>query len=201
MSVEVKNILSKDPFLGKIIPKIDWPNHSFSGDVYYDLLKSIASQQLSVKVADTIFGRFLLLFPEGYPSPELVLKLELSDLRSVGFSKQKSIYLQAIASYFIENKPSSESWNSLSDEEIINKLTVIKGVGRWTTEMVLMFTLGRQDVWPIDDLGIQKGMKKIFSLSDEGKVLKQRMIELAETWRPYRSWVAFCLWRYNSLSL
>lgn len=168
-----------------------------SGNVYYDLLESIVSQQLSVKAADTIFKRFLTLFPDQYPHPASVALLEVDQLRSVGLSFQKSAYIKNVATFAIENQMENMDWHSLNDQEIISQLTTIKGVGVWTVQMILIFSLQRPDVFPVDDLGVQQGLVKLYQLSEQGKELKKKMLELSEPWRPYRSVAARLLWRWK----
>lgn len=185
----------------KIRPLLDqivMPDFTPSGRIYYDLLESIVSQQLSVKVANVIFNRFLTLFPDNYPHPELVIAIEMDQLRSVGLSGQKASYLQNVAQFAIENDLEQMDWNAMSDEEIIAFLTQIKGVGKWTVEMLLMFTLGRPDILPVDDLGIQQAMQRLFNLEEQNpRALKLKMVELAEPWRPWRTVASRYLWRWK----
>ena len=192
----VQHLKKHDP-LRVVIEQVQMPDFTPSRRVYYNLLESIVSQQLSVKVADVIFNRFLALFPDGYPHPDQVLSIEFERLRGVGLSNQKANYLRNVAQFSLENDLEGHDWDNMSDIEIIEFLTQIKGVGKWTVEMLLMFTLGRLDVLPVDDLGIQQGMQKLFSIEETGKNLKIRMIELAEPWRPYRTIACRYLWRYK----
>ena len=191
--------LLKHDLLRAVIEKVQMPPFAPSRRIYYDLLESIVSQQLSVKVADVIFKRFLALFSDGYPHPEQVLSIEFDRLRGVCLSNQKANYLRNVAQFSLENDLENHDWDSMSEADIIQFLTQIKGVGKWTVEMLLMFTLGRPDVLPVDDLGIQQGMKKLFSIAEAGKNLKTRMVELAEPWRPYRTISCRYLWRYKDL--
>jgi DNA-3-methyladenine glycosylase II len=169
------------------------PNHR----VYFSLMESIVSQQLSVKAADTIFNRFLGLFPEQYPHPEYVLAADTEVLRGVGLSYQKAGYLRNVAEFSQQHDLEERDWASMSDEEIVTFLTQIKGVGKWTVQMILMFTLGRPDVLPVDDLGIQQGMIRLFGLENNPKTLKLNMVAHAEAWRPYRSIACRLLWRWK----
>lgn len=189
--------LSQHKPLADVIPLIELPEHTPSGRVYYDLLESIVSQQLSVRVADVIFKRFVALFPDHYPAPALLLSTEVERLRSVGLSNQKAQYLHHVARFTIEENLEGISWLQKSDEEIIQALTQIKGVGVWTVQMLLMFTLGRPDVFPVDDLGIQQGMSRLFQLNEKGRPLKKKMLELSEPWKPYRTTACRYLWRYK----
>lgn len=166
-------------------------------DIFVDLLSSIVSQQLSVKAASTIYQRFCSLFPEGTPRAEQLLSMQPESLRSVGLSTQKAAYVRNVAGFFLERGLFERDWNALSDEEILHTLTQIKGVGKWTTEMLLMFSLGRPDVFPADDLGIQQGMQKLYQLDLEGKPLRKAMEEIAAPWRPFRSYACYYLWRWK----
>ncbi|MFK7932236.1 MAG: DNA-3-methyladenine glycosylase, partial [Saprospiraceae bacterium] len=168
-----------------------------TGDVYFDLLRSIAGQQLSVKAAKTIFGRFENLFEAGYPHPDEVLALELEALRGVGFSRQKSGYIQNVAQFFKENQLETKDWSEMNNEEIVTYLSQIKGVGKWTVQMILMFSVQRWDVLPVDDLGIQNAMIDLYQIEERGRNLKKRMVEIATDWQPYRSVACFYLWRYK----
>jgi DNA-3-methyladenine glycosylase II len=192
----IQHLMQHDK-LRVVIEQVQMPDTSPSRRVYYNLLESIVSQQLSVKVADVIFNRFLALFPDSYPHPEQVLSIEFERLRGVGLSNQKANYLRNVAQFSLENDLEDRDWDSMSEAEIIEFLTQIKGVGKWTVEMLLMFTLGRLDVLPVDDLGIQQGMQKLFLIEETGKNLKTRMVELAEPWRPYRTIACRYLWRYK----
>lgn len=186
--------LKKDSILENIIQNTSVKPFTPSGNVYFDLLNSIVSQQLSVKAADTIFNRFCQLFPEQYPSPELLLVTDPDQLRTTGLSRQKASYLQNVATYALENKIDAVEWDHYNDAEIIQMLTKIKGVGRWTVEMILMFTLGRPDVFPTDDLGIQQAITRLYNLNTSGKELLRDMTEIAEPWRPYRTAACRYLW-------
>lgn len=189
--------LSKHDKFKAVIQSVDVPDLTPSRRVYYDLLESIVSQQLSIKAANTIFARFCALFPDNYPHPELLSAIEKDQLRSAGLSNQKSAYLQNVAAFSLQHNLENHNWDIMSDEEIIAFLTRIKGVGTWTAEMILMFTIGRLDVFPVDDLGIQQAMARLYDLDEKDKKLKQKMIELAEPWRPYRTVASRFLWRWK----
>ena len=177
--------------LDKLPPLVSNPEPDF----YYTLLRSVVGQQLSVKAAATIFNRFLELFPGKYPNPEEVLLLLDEQLRGVGLSGQKTSYVRAVAEFKKSGKLEPEVISHLEDEELIKHLTHIKGVGRWTAEMLLMFALNRPDVLPLDDLGIQNAFKKQYNLTEEKKALQARMTEIAEAWKPHRTLACKYLWR------
>lgn len=189
--------LSQDPTIGKVVKSISLDSGSATGDVYFDLLKSICSQQLSVKAAATIHGRFLNLFNDQYPNPQPLIKTPHDTLRGVGLSNSKALYMKNIAEFFISEKLFDFDWSTQSEDEIINLLTQIKGVGKWTTEMILMFSLQRSDVFPVDDLGIQQAMIRLCALKSEKKQLHQDMIAAAEPWRPYRTTASLYLWAWK----
>ena len=191
--------LSNEPAICEIIKIIDLPELKPSGNVYYDLLQSIVSQQLSIKAADTIFNRFCSLFPNNYPDSQLLIELDNTQLRSVGLSFQKASYLKNIAAFNNQAALDQTNWSNFSDDEIIRHLTQIKGVGVWTVQMLLMFTFARPDVFPVDDLGIQQGMKKLFQFNTDGKQFKQQMLECAEPWRPWRTYASRLLWRWKDI--
>lgn len=164
-------------------------------DLYLELLDAIISQQLSVKAAATISRRFTGLFPDDYPTPERVLALSVDELRAVGVSRQKAGYLQSVAAFKQAGQLEYAVLNQLSDDALADHLTQIKGVGRWTAQMLLMFALERPDVFPELDLGIQNAMRRHYDLPETGKALLRRMTEIAEAWRPHRTTAARLLWR------
>lgn len=184
------------PIVARYTPK-ERPDHG--GDVYFGLLRSIAYQQLSGRAAGTIFGRFLDLFPDGYPHPDRLLELSVGDLRAVGMSRPKAGYLHNVAEFWREHKLIGEDWSRYGDREIIDLLTTIKGVGQWTVEMVLMFVLRRPDLLPLDDLVVRRNLIALFGLEDlRGKKLIEAMVAAAEPWRPYRSYASRYLWEMES---
>lgn len=189
--------LSQEPYMARIISETHFVIPEPSGRVYYDLLEAVVSQQLSVKAATTIFNRFCALFPDEYPHPELLSDTPFDQLRAVGLSQQKASYLQNIAAFAVEHHIDGKDWAGMNDQEIIQLLTQIKGVGVWTVQMILIFTLGRPDVFPVDDLGIQQGMARLFGLEETGKALRSRMHELAAPWEPYRSIASRYLWKWK----
>jgi DNA-3-methyladenine glycosylase II len=193
-------ILKKDPILNKIIENTPQYKKAFEfdGDVYLALMESIVSQQISVKAADTIFERFLNLFPDKYPHSKLLLQMSDEDLKSAGLSYQKMAYMRNVAEFSLKNRMDFETLDAMDDEEIIKLLTQIKGVGRWTVEMLLIFVLDRPDVFPIDDLVVRNKMVLAYEITDlKGKELYKKLTEIAENWRPYRSLASKYLWRWK----
>ena len=197
MKNDIIKHLSRDPKLADIIPKIEIPDVDTHNDIYLDLLDSIVSQQLSVKAAGTIFQRFLEIFDDLNPTPHRILELDVEVLRGCGLSYQKAGYIQNIAAYWIDNQCIKKDWMALMDDEIIAELTTIKGVGKWTVQMILMFRLNRLDVFPIDDLGIRQGMIKLYGVESKGKELVKELTDIAEAWRPYRTMACRYVWRYK----
>lgn len=192
---EVMSTFAKDPVMAALVGQ-GRPLTSYkSEDLYFKLLGSIVSQQLSTKVAAVIFKRFTALFPDDYPQPQLLLATPDDALRSVGLSFQKIGYVRNVAAFAADGNLDHAAISALEDEELIKHLTKIKGVGRWTVEMLLMFALERPDVFPIDDLGIQNAMKRHYGLTETGKALKSKMQEIAEAWRPYRTIASKYLWQ------
>lgn len=189
-------LVHRDARLARAIAETSISEARSSGDVYYDLLESIVSQQLSTKVADVIFRRFLKLFPGEYPHPHQLLGMDLDTLRSVGLSKGKSQYMQNVADFWVKEELETKKWEEFGDDELVNYLSQIKGVGRWTVEMILIFTLQRPDVFPTDDLGVQQGMMLLYGL-EKDKNLKKKMTEIADAWKPYRSTASRVIWRWK----
>ena len=193
-------LVDNDERLETVVTSCPFPRSRKNNDVYMALLSSIVSQQLSVKAADTIFNRFLDIYTDRYPKPAQLIKTRIQRLRSAGLSQQKSQYLKNVAKFALQDDGLNyEQLKKKTDEALITHLTQIKGVGRWTVEMLLMFTLDRKDVFPVDDLGIQQSIKKLYQLEDEGKQLKQQMQIIADNWKPYRSIVCKYLWQWKSL--
>lgn len=164
------------------------------------LMASIMSQQLSTKVAKVIYHRFLDLYNGKEPSPKQVLATDAAVLRSIGLSNAKVQYVHNVALFCIEHKITDKKLMKLGNEEIIELLTQIKGVGRWTVEMLLMFTLGREDVFAVDDLGIQQAMVLLYKLQKlDKKALKLKMLKLSAAWSPYRTFACIHLWRWKDV--
>jgi DNA-3-methyladenine glycosylase II len=165
-------------------------------DLYLALLRAIVSQQISTKAAAAIWRRFTALFrPDGYPEPREVLRMEEDELREAGLSRQKAGYLKAIAEYQERGLLDYEHLSQLDEEAFTAHLTAIKGVGRWTAQMLQMFALDQPDVFSEGDLGIQNAMRKLYGLEETGRALHKKMLLLAEPWRPYRSLACKYLWK------
>ena len=190
------HLLAADPVLAHLIAARPLIAPSPHEDLYLALLRAIVSQQISTKAAAAIWRRFQGLFlPEGYPEPRILLEMSEEDLRAAGLSRQKASYLHAIAAYHERGLLDYEHLTSLSEEAFTQHLTQIKGVGRWTAQMLQMFALDQPDVFAEGDLGIQNAMRKHYSLEETGRALQKRMIALAEPWRPYRTLACKYLWQ------
>jgi DNA-3-methyladenine glycosylase II len=185
--------LRKDKILRKIIDQTGLPVREKKSNIYHSLLGSIISQQLSTKAAATIHARFLTLF-DGKPHPEMILETEHEVFRSVGLSNQKAVYVKNVADFFLNNPIENKHWNKLDDDTIIKELTSIKGVGKWTVQMTLMFTLDRPDVLPVDDLIIRNSIVRYYGLDPNSKALIEDVYRVGEKWKPYRSIACFYLW-------
>jgi DNA-3-methyladenine glycosylase II len=162
-------------------------------DPFTALARSIIFQQISGKAASAILGRFLALFPGGKPTPAALLKLRTAQLRKAGLSNQKVLYLRDLAKRFLDGTIEPRKFPKMTDEEIREHLLVVKGIGRWTADMFLMFTLHRPDVLPTGDLAIQKGFQKVFNMRALPDAKK--MEKLARDWSPHRTVASLYLWR------
>lgn len=175
--------------LAKIYPAPDFTDKSET--LYESLIESIISQQLSIKAADTIFGRFKNLFPKTiFPTPEQMLVMPDETMRTAGISFQKVSYIKSVADAFVSDLIDAKKIQKMTDEDVIAALTQIKGVGKWTAEMILIFTLGRPDVFSVGDLGLRNAIKKLYGITDQ-----KEMLRLSENWKPYRSYASWYLWR------
>jgi DNA-3-methyladenine glycosylase II len=162
------------------------------------LCASIMSQQLSTKVADVIYNRFIELFGGKEPSPQQIIDMPFEKLRAIGLSNAKVSYVKNVAEFELKSGMDQRKLHKMSNDEIIEYLTQIKGVGRWTVEMLLMFALGREDVFAIDDLGVQNAMIHLYKL-DRGDKKKFRadLLKISEKWSPYRTYACIHLWRWK----
>ena len=183
----------KDPILNKLVKKYGAPDgiKDRSEFLYEELVESIIGQQLSGKAADTIFKRFLALYNSStFPRPEELLKTDTEKLRGAGMSYSKASYIKNIAQAFINKDLDIKALIKMSDEDVKKELTKIKGVGNWTAEMILIFTLKREDVFSLGDTGLRRAIKNLYNIDKEKDILK-----LAETWKPKRSYACWYLWR------
>lgn len=166
--------------------------------VYLRLCSSILSQQLSTTVAKVLYKRFLELYNGREPTARQVLNTPAETFRSIGFSNAKASYVHNVCHFFIDNNITDAQLYKMDNEEVIALLTQIKGVGKWTVEMILMFTLGREDVFALDDLGLKQGVIRLYNLKEtDKKVLIKKIEKISSKWSPYRTYASRYLWNWE----
>ncbi len=190
-----KKHLLKDKKLKPIITEIGLPDLEPTGDIFYSLTRSIIAQQISSAAAKSVQKRFEELLDFDL-SPTRILDTEIDDLRSAGLSRSKAQYVHNVAEAFQVNKWTDEQLNQLSNEELTTELVSIKGVGEWTAQMILIFSLGRADIWPIGDLVVRQNYQRVFELDLDLHMrdIKAHMSTFAAKWSPYRSYAALLMW-------
>ena len=189
---EGKAHLSKrDKTLKSIMDGYHGETMTLRGDAFFTLARAITGQQISVKAADSVWNK--LVSGVGKMKPEIIANEDALALRSYGLSSSKVIYLHALANHFLENKKRMKGLQELSDAEVIAELTSIKGIGKWTAEMFLIFSLGRPDVFPVADLGLIKGIQRHYNKGAAMDI--PDIIALGERWRPFRSIGTWYMWR------
>ena len=190
--------LSKDRKLKKLIDDGNPHQLKKRKNICIYLCASIMSQQLSTKVADVIYNRFIDLFGGKEPTPQQIIDMPFEKLRAIGLSNAKVSYVKNVAAFELESGMDNRKLNKMSNEEVIEYLTQIKGVGRWTVEMLLMFALGREDVFAIDDLGVQNAMIHLYKLDrTDKKKFRNDLLKISEKWSPYRTYACVHLWRWK----
>ena len=190
-----KHLMKTDAQLNQIIKRVGpCELHAAAPrDPFEALCMSIASQQLSVKAAATIFGRFCDLFPKRKPTPERVMTLTDDQIRGVGFSRPKVSFIKDLAERVIDGRLDLKGLKKHPDDEVMHQLVAVKGIGRWTAEIYLMFRLGRPDVFPADDLGLMNAVHRAYGLHKRPDA--KRLRKMGERWRPHRSVAAWYLWQ------
>lgn len=187
---------SHDPFLATIIDATAaHPPFVAHTNYYHELASSIISQQLSVKAAATIEGRFKALFGGAFPEPEQILTKDTEELRAVGLSYQKAGYIQDLARHILDGSVRFDTLDQLSNADIITELTKVKGIGEWTVHMFLIFCMGRLDVLPTGDLGIRTGIMRLYNLDTLPKPDDIRLIAEQHQWHPYESVASWYIWQ------
>ena len=186
-----KDLIRRDKKLGKIITTYPKDFLFSKSDPFYTLARSIVGQQISVRAAQAVWDRFEKKVNK--VTPKNTSNIHFMSLKSCGLSRQKISYLRSLSSAFLDKKINPRKWNRLTDEEIINELVQIKGIGRWTAEMFLIFNLCRPDVFPADDLGVIKGICNCYNL--KYPIDRNDAIFMAEKWKPYRSVATWYFWR------
>ena len=193
-NIALRHLSHADKRMEKLIDKFGPPNFNLMNNYYESLVRSIVYQQLSGKAASIIYERFLDLFVfDIYPEPKDILAVSIETLRSSGLSYQKVNYIRDLSEKWQEGTMNLTDIDSMTDEEISSELIKVKGIGQWTADMFLMFTLGRPDVFPFGDLGIQKG---VMILTNMNRLPTQKEMERkTKKWQPYRTVAAWYLWK------
>jgi DNA-3-methyladenine glycosylase II len=190
--------LQRDKTLAVALNNFTFEKRKREENIPLYLCLSIISQQLSTRVARVICDRFLELFTGEEPSCKRILQLEKSTLRGIGLSESKCNYIHNVCEFFEERKLSDKRLHEMSNEEVIETLIQIKGVGNWTIQMLLMFAMAREDVFAPDDLGIQKAMSRLYKLETlSAKERKQKMLVISEKWKPFRTYACLALWSWK----
>lgn len=198
MTQEYSLHLSKDKKIKKLIEHNGAFTLTKRKNICIYLCASIMSQQLSTKVADVIYQRFLNLYESKEPTPGQIIATLPETLRAIGLSNAKVSYVQNVARFALEQGMDHRKLHKMDNEAVIEYLTQIKGVGRWTVEMLLMFALSREDVFAIDDLGIQNAMIALYKLDrTDKKQFKEDMLRISKKWSPYRTYACLYLWRWK----
>ena len=184
--------LKKDPNIQHLIEKYGTPEFSNIDDYFSALSKLVIYQQLSGKAARIIYIRYISLFDKKLPKPIEVLKIDQEVFRSIGVSQQKTNYILGLAKYFTKKK-GNINFDKLSNNEVVKELIQLKGIGQWTIDMFLMFTLSRLDIMPVGDLGIQKAIKILYDMKEMPSI--KDILQKSELWKPYRTVACWYLWR------
>ncbi len=188
--------LSKDPVLRALIKRVGPCTLCPRRDYFVVLSRAIYSQQISTRVAEVLFKRYRALFPAQRPTPRRTLDVLQGDescYTGIGLSRQKRLYLIDLASHFLDGRIPTRKLAAMTDDQIIESLTAVHGIGRWTAEMFLMFVMNRPDCLPVDDLGLQTAVRDVYQLSERPK--SKELFKLAEIWQPHRTVATWYLWR------
>ena len=190
--------LSKDKRLKKLIEAQQPYALSVRKKVYLHICTAILSQQLSTKVARVLHKRFLDLYGGKDPSAKQILETPATVFRSIGFSNAKASYVHNVCRFFIDNNITDARLNKMSDDDVLDLLIQIKGVGKWTVEMILMFTLGREDIFAMDDLGLKQSVIKLYNIKEtDKKLLREKIEKISLRWSPYRTYACKYLWGWK----
>lgn len=190
----IEHLCNADTHLAKIIKAIGYYSIKKKNDSFESLIEAIIYQQLNGNVAKTIYRRFLAYYKNAIPTPEQIISSSDIELRSkVGLSRMKIIYLKDLAAHVADGRLNLLNLPVLKDEEIISQLTRVKGIGRWTADMFLIFCLGREDILPVTDLGLRNAMRRTYLLNELPS--PKTMLEIASPWRPYRSIATWYMWK------
>lgn len=187
--------MRRDPVLAPVIKKHQKrsPLDAPVVDPFSALVRTITAQQISTKAAATIHGRLVAMMPGGIATPDALLAISDEQLRAAGLSRQKTLYLRDLGQKVASGELPIETLTDLADEDVIQAIVKVKGLGRWSAEMFLMFRLRRPDVLPVDDLGIVTAIQRLYGLRKKPK--PDRIRKIGEAWRPYRTVACWYLWR------
>ncbi|OGK25162.1 hypothetical protein A3A46_00600 [Candidatus Roizmanbacteria bacterium RIFCSPLOWO2_01_FULL_37_13] len=188
-----KHFRKVDPIIFSVVNKVGVLGPMISNDYFSDLCEIIINQQLSDKAAATIFTRFKKIFPKGEITPQSLLKLSDEKIRSCGTSNAKVSFLKDLAKKILAEELQLDELDKLTDELVITELTKVKGIGPWSAEMFLMFTLGRADIFSHGDLGLRNAIKKLYKFKKEPT--KKQIEKIVEKWIPYRTYASRILWK------
>ncbi|MDB5181904.1 MAG: DNA-3-methyladenine glycosylase [Candidatus Saccharibacteria bacterium] len=195
-----KHLAKHDPVLGAVIERVGICPLRPHKNYYQELVQSIIGQQLSLKSAAAIEARFVALFSGEFPSPEAILAMDEDSLRSVGFSRAKAAYVHDLARHVKDGKILLDTFDRLSNAEVINELTAVKGIGEWTVHMFLIFCMGRMDVLPVGDLGIKNGVRELYNFETLPTAKDIAAIAQKNNWHPYESIASWYVWQSLTLS-
>ena len=196
--MEAIEFLRQDEKLRPVIEKIGVVKIHQRKKIWLHLCSSIMSQQLSTKVANVLHKRFLALYGKKEPTAQQVIDTPFDTLRGIGLSNAKTAYIQNVCRFFVEHNITDKQLYAMRNEEVIELLTQIKGVGKWTVEMILMFSLGREDVFAIDDLGLQQAVIGLYDLKHrKKKIMRDKILQISQQWSPYRTYASMYLWRWK----
>lgn len=195
MQTAEEHLSAHDPHLAPLIKKFGpcplKPHTRF----YQELVESIISQQLSIKAATAITQRFVALFNDTFPLPEQILAKTHEELRSTGLSNAKANYVRDLAQHIVDGKLEVNKLPKLSNQQVIQELTAVKGIGEWTAHIFLIFSLGRRDILPVGDLGIRTGMQKLYKIKTLPSPLEMQAIAQKYAWQPFESIACWYIWK------
>lgn len=199
VATAITSLSEADPIMAATIARVGPCTLVPNPNLFETLVDAIVSQQISVKAADAIMGRLRAATPGGLPTPAALLTLEHDALRAVGLSTPKARYIRDLTERITNGQLDLERLQTLEDEVVIEELIKVKGIGRWTAEMMLIFSLGRPDVLPVDDLGFVEGVRSAYGL--EARPKPKEMRERGEAWHPYRTFATWYMWGLRRLEM
>ncbi len=188
-----------DPVMRATVERVGLCTLQPDPDIFDALVDAIISQQISVKAADAIMARVRAALPDGKVTPENLLPFDFDRLRTLGLSTPKATYIRNLVEHVDSGKLELERLQDLEDEEVIEQLTAVKGIGPWTAQMCLIFTMGRPDVLPVDDLGFLEGIRAAYELP--ARPTRKEALERGELWRPYRTFATWYMWAVRRATL